>query len=125
MPSPEQLGGEPPREQSPYPEYYQAASYADEVCAGEAYAQAQEALFVTNFELSAYRFRLDQVSYVAVLGDTPTVEFEQTLQAILSTGEPTTLPADILKLLNRRRIQARQLGSWVERHYRPGKPFGG
>lgn len=86
--------------------------------------QAQEAIFATSLELSAYRFRLDQVSYVAVLGDRPPTEFDQTLQAILAGGEPATLPADILKMLNQRRIQARGLGSWVERHYRPGKQIG-
>ena len=125
MPSPEQRGGEPPREQAPLPEYYQAAHYADEARAGEAYFQAQEALFTTNFDLSAYRFRLNQVSYVTVLGDTPPVEFDQILQGILASGEPTPLDNDILMALNQRRIQARGLGPWVERHYRPGKPIGG
>jgi hypothetical protein len=125
MPSPEQRRGEPGKEQSPNPEYYQAARYVDEQHAGEAYFQAQEALFATNFDLSAYRFRLEQMSYVAVLGDTPPAEFDQTLQAILASGEPVTLPAGILQVLNQRRIQARGLGSWVERHYHPGKRIGG
>jgi hypothetical protein len=125
MPSAEQRGTEPPREQSPYPEYYQAASYVEEEGAGEAYFQAQEALFATSFNLSAFRFRLEQVSYVAVLGDTPSAEFDHTLQAILASGKPTKLPNDILKVLNQRRIQARGLGSWVEGHYHPGKRIGG
>ncbi len=125
MPSSEQRAGEPAREQSPHPEYYRAAHYVDEVGAGEAYLQAQEALFTTNFELSAYRFQLEQASYVAVLGSRPTAEFDQTLEVILAHGEPATLPADLLKMLNQRRIEARRHGQWVERHYRPGKRIGG
>ena len=125
MSPPERRHGEPPKESEAYPEYCQAAWYADEPGSSEAYFQAQEALFVTNFELSAYRFQLDQVWHVAVLGDSPPAELDQTVQGILARGEPATLPAHILMALNQRRIQARKLGPWVERHYRPGKPTGG
>ena len=125
MLSPEQRGDEPAREPALSPAYYQAARYADEEQAGAAYFQAQEVLFTTKSDMSAYRFQLEQAVYVAVLGDTPSAEFDQTLQAILASGEPATLPAAILIALNQRRIQARRLAPWVERHYRPGKPIAG
>lgn len=125
MPSPEHRGGEPNQEREAYPEYSRAARYQDGPSAGEVYFQAQAAVFATTFDMSAYRFQLEQTSYVAVLGDAPSAEFDETIQAILATGEPVTLPADILLALNLRRIQARNIASWVERHYRPGKPIGG
>jgi len=122
MPMPEQEGGEPPREQARYPVYWRAACYPDEQSAGEVYFRAQQALFSTQFDLSVYRFQLDRVWHVAMLGDPPSAEFDQTVQAILADGEPTMVPAPILTALNERRLRARQLGPWVERHYRPGKP---
>lgn len=120
MSSPERRGG-PREEHEPLPGYYLAARYADGRSSGAAYHQAQEALFETEYELSVYRFQLDQVWHVAVLGETPPPDFAETMQSLLSTGEPTTLPADLLSMLNKRRRQATKLGSWVEGHYRPEK----
>jgi hypothetical protein len=124
MPSPEGRRGGPSKEQEMQPEYSQAARYDDEQLAGEAYFQAQEAIFDTDYGLSAYRLKLEQILYVAVLGDRPPEDFDQIIQTILSTGEPATLPPEILTHLNQRRLQARKLGSWVEGHYRPGKQMG-
>lgn len=120
MASPEHQSKGPHKEQETQPAYYHAVRYADEQTAGNAYIQAQDVLFQTDAELSAYRFQLEQIWHVAVLGDTPPSDIDQTIQAILATGEPTLLPSDMLAFLNRRRMQARQLGSWVEGHYRPG-----
>jgi hypothetical protein len=53
-----------------------------------------------------------------VLGEQPREDLEQRLQAILSTGEPASLPEEILRELQRRRAQATKLGPWVERHLR-------
>ena len=108
-----------------YPEYWRAACYRDERSAGEAYIQVRQALFSTSFDLSVYRLQLDQVWHVAMLGDPPSAEFDQTLEALLAAGEPATLPADILITLNQRRIQARRLAPWVESHFRPGRPIEG
>ncbi len=125
MPSPEHRQGGSDREQETLPEYYQAAGYADEHLSAEAFFQAQDAIFAVEFNVSAYRIQHNQLWLVAVLGDTPPQEFDQLIQSILSAGEPTTLPPDILTFLNQRRIQASQLGDWVEGHYRPGRRFGG
>jgi len=123
MSSPEGRRGGPNKERETLPEYSQTARYDDEQIAGEAYFQAQEAIYDTEHELSAYRLKLEEIWHVAVLGDSPPEEFQHTVQAILSAGEPASLPPEILTYLNQRRLQARKLGPWVEGHYRPGKPM--
>src|SRR5690606_27416441 len=114
MPSPEQ-GREPPKEESPYPAYSKASRFEDEATSRAAYIQLQEMLLQSNFDLSVYRMQLDRLWHVAVLGDTPPVEFDQTVQAVLSTGQAAELPTEIILFLNQRRLQARSQGSWVER----------
>ena len=127
MPSPEQeqepnqQEGKP--EQEPIP-YYKAARCKREQVAGEAYFQAQDAIFDTpECDLSVYRFHIRRIYHLAVLGEPPSEDLKQMLQEILSTGEPVSLPLDILKLLAERRNQAIKRGPWVERHYRPGQNF--
>jgi len=125
MPSPERGPGgpsEPPRrqEQEPLP-YQRVARFVDADVAGQVYAQAQDAIFGgPPADLSVYRFLLDQVSHVAVLGAPPPPALDAQLTALLATGEPATLPATVLQALTARRQQQRRRGSWVEGHYRPG-----
>ena len=128
MPSPER-GGPPnhpehpqPREAAPLP-YHRVARFADADTAGQVYAQAQDAIFGgPPADLSVYRFLLDQVSHIAVLGAPPPPALDAQLTALLATGEPATLPATVLQALTARRQQQRRRGSWVEGHYRPGRP---
>jgi hypothetical protein len=125
MPFPEGASGhQPPEgkpEQEPVP-YYHAARFRYENQARRAYFQAQDMLFhAPESELSAYRFQLERIWHVAVLGEPPPEDMEKKLQAALARGEPTELPPDILKLLAERREQATRQGPWVERHYRPGQ----
>lgn len=103
--------------------YCQAARFRMEAPARRAYDQAQELIFSSreHCDLSAYRFLLERVSHVVVLGEAPPEEIAQRLQTILATGEPTTLPEEIVRLLCARRAQASTLGPWVEGHYRPGR----
>lgn len=54
----------------------QAVLFASEQPAGEAYAQGHEATFTTENELSAYRFMLEHIWYVAVLGEKLPEELE-------------------------------------------------
>ncbi len=132
MPSPEgekrrQKGRDVPEqpnnpEREPKP-YLKVARFSSELPAEQAYFQAQEALYTgPPNDLSVYRLQFEQISHVAVLGEEPPEELEQQLTAILAAGEPTTLPQDVLEFLRERREQAKQLGPWVEGHYRPGKP---
>ena len=88
-----------------------------------AYVAAEEAIsaHAGDVDLSAYRFLLDRISHVLVLGDPPPTALHDELRAILSSGEPAQLPEDLLKLFTARRQQATQAGPWVEGHYRPGR----
>lgn len=126
MPSPEQpRGGQPDdtapkgRESAPY---YQASRYQNERPALAAYTRAQQVIYEhkAGVDLSAYRFLLNRLSHVAVVGEQPPEELEQQLTQILATGEPTTLPTAALKLLLERRALAQGISPWVEGHYRPG-----
>ena len=120
--------GEPPQqppegkpEQEPVP-YYHAARFRYENQARRAYFQAQETLFNTpDCDLSAYRFLLERIWHVAVLGEPPAEDLAQKLETAFTRGEPTELPPDILKALAECRQQATRQAPWVERHYRPGQ----
>jgi hypothetical protein len=48
---------------------------------------------------------------------------DRTIRKILAAGEPTTLPAVVITALLERRAERIRLGSWVERHHRPGQPL--
>ena len=122
MPSPEHPPpSDPEREPRPF---CLAARFRAEAVAGRSYARAQQAIFAADCDLSAYRFLLDQAWHVAVLGAPPVEELTITLTALLTAGEPVTLPADVVQLLAKRRAEQRRLGPWVEGHYRPGKRLG-
>src|SRR5687768_2822572 len=104
MPQPERRGGAPTPESEPLPSYSRAARFAGEEPSGQAYFAAQEVLYTASetLELSAYRFQLERVYHVAVLGDPPPGEIDAQLAAILSTGEQAVLPEEVSKILNRR-----------------------
>ena len=132
MPSPEQperrrpKGREVPeqpqdKEQEPSP-YRRAASFSGEHTAGLAYDQVQEAMYNgPPNDLSAYRFQLNDIYHVAVLGEPPPDELDKQLEAILDTGMSAQLPKEILDYLIQRRTEMSKHGSWVEGHYRPGQ----
>jgi hypothetical protein len=103
--------------------YLQAARFRSERKAERAYFRAQEALYkAPECDLSTYRFLLERISHVAVLGAPPPEELDRTIRRILAAGEPTTLPDEVVEALLKRRAQQIRLGPWVERHWRPGKP---
>ena len=125
MPSPEhQPGGQPEQPTRPEQEvttYYRAARFATERAAGQTYFAVQDAIFTPeDCDLSAYRLQLNRVSHVAMLGEAPPEELDQTLAALLVAGETTALPAEVVTLLAQRRRQATRDSAWHEGHYRPG-----
>lgn len=128
MPSPEH-GPTGPSEQPRQPEqepvpYHRTVRFADGQSASDAYAAVQDAIFAgPPNDLSAYRFLLDQVSHIAVLGEPPPAQLDDQLQALLSVGEPATLPRGVLLALVERRRRLSRQGSWLEGHYRPGRPL--
>jgi hypothetical protein len=122
MPSIEQEGNAPDPER-PSASYSLIARFQYEPPARRAYFRAQEAVFTAQppADLSVYRFQLDRISHVAVIGEPPPQELERTLRAILATGIPASLPAEVLKQLQDRRTRMSAQGLWVEGHYRPGR----
>lgn len=101
-----------------------AFRFAGERPAARAYFRAQELIFATpDADLSVFRFLLEQVSHVAVIGNKPRRETTQRLERICSAGLPVTLTPDILRRLQQRREDAMKEGDWVERHHRPGEPI--
>ncbi len=115
----------PPSEESQdHPAYLKVARFSGEKQAGRAYRKAQDLLFATpDCELSSYRFHLDRIWHVAVLGDPPPEDLDRQLRTILSKGVPASLPEEVLAQLQQRRAQATKLGPWIEGHYRPGRRF--
>ena len=124
MSSPEHgpSGPEHPRPPEPDPApYLRVAAFADDRTAGRVYARVQDTIFATPCDLSAYRFLLDQVPHVAVLGALPPPDLDQQLTALLAAGTPATLPAAVRQALSDRRQQLGRRGPWTEGRYRPGR----
>jgi hypothetical protein len=128
MPIPEHGGNpEPPEHQSQQEAeilpYLRAARFPTEARSNRAYTRAQYALYHTpESDVSVYRVRLDRDWFVAALGQLPPPDLDDQLDAIFATGEPASLPAEVVAALRERRAHATRLGSWVERHQRPLPP---
>ena len=125
MPSPERGSGDPEqhprREHDPVP-YHRVARFAGEQPAGRAYAAAQRIIFDgPPNDLSAYRFQLNRVYHVTVLGQPPPADLDEQVRESLASGEPATLPAEVFQALAERRRQMSRRGPWSEGHYRPGR----
>jgi hypothetical protein len=122
MSSPEQ--GEDNQSQEQEREaYFRVSRFEAEDTALTTYAAVQQLIFDHPCDLSAYRFLFNQVSHVLVIGGRPTEELDRAIAQLLAGGAPAFLPADIIQVLQQRRDAARQLGPWVEGHYRPGRPL--
>lgn len=113
---------EPRRERQEDTPYVKAAQYRSDEPALLAYKQAQDLIFATDCDLSAYRIRFKDSPHVVVIGTNPLQEIDQRLGEILKSGQQTSLPPDVVNTLVQRRRAAGQLGPWVEGHYRPGLP---
>jgi len=83
----------------------------------------QDMVFGNDWDMSVYRFLLVGVSHVAALGEPQPPEVQEQVHGMLSEGVPATLPPHIVDTLLQRRSQAKQIGPWVEGHYRPGRPM--
>jgi hypothetical protein len=103
--------------------YCLAAKFPSERAAGRVYFQIQRLIDSPDADLSAYRFQIQGVWHVAVVGDAPGKELADELEKWLSSGEAVELPGDALEFLFRRRAEQIRHGPWVEGHYRPGRRF--
>jgi hypothetical protein len=107
-----------PSQEQPAEPYLRAVRFSTEPPSQRAYERVQDAIFRAAWDLSVYRFRLDQPWYVVVMGSPPPEPVDRRLRRLLAAGEPSELPEGILGFLRQRRDQMRRLGPWVERHYR-------
>jgi hypothetical protein len=104
-----------------HPFYYEASKFSNEQLSGLAYFAIQEIIFnATDEDLSAYRFQLQQLWHVAALGAAPSENVQEQIHQELSKGKIVELPDQLVNDLSLRREQQIKLGSWVERHHRPG-----
>ena len=99
--------------------YYLAARFPNQQKAGATYFPLQQMIFEArdDCDLSVYRFKLNNVWHVVVLGEQPPEELHQRIEAKLTTGTLVSLSEDALDYLLERRARAIQLGPWVEGHY--------
>lgn len=99
--------------------FIQAARYPHEEASKPPYDAAQQAIYETPCDLSAYRFQMapEYNWHIAVLGSPPPEELQRRITVILATGRPTTLPEVIVNQLRARRTTQEQHGEWVEGHY--------
>lgn len=69
-----------------------AARFAGAAPAATAYDAAQDLFYQRrNVDLSAFRFQLDQVYHVAVLGLTPPASLDRAIARILAAGPLTSV----------------------------------
>ncbi len=115
--------GGPPSQEGALPRYHQAARFAGEELAEVTYFAAQDVVFAHagDVDLSAYRFQLNRVDHVVIVGEPPPADLHDELRSVLAAGEPAVIPEGVLRLLNARRTAATKAGPWVEGHCRPGK----
>lgn len=98
--------------------YYQAARFANGKKAGTVYDKLQQLIFIEDCDLSAYRFKLNNVWHVVVIGQKPTDKIHVEVEAQLTNGTLTTLDKKLLSYLMDRRGKAIELGPWIEVHYK-------
>ena len=110
----------------PLPAYRLAVRFEKERRAKQTYFRVQDAIAAeTLCDLSSFRFELNQEHHVAVLGDPPPAQLDETLRRILLlSGQAVNLSDDVWDVLGQRRAQNVRTGlSWVEKHWRPGRPL--
>ena len=103
--------------------YIRATRFKSDDSANRIYQKFQHEIFVIDCDLSVYRFRMDGVWYVAVVGKDPPAKLDQKIEALLASEEAVTLPTVVAKDLLARRSEKTRYGPWVEGHYGPdGEP---
>ena len=103
--------------------YHRAAKFPGEREAAAVYFKIQELIKHPECDLSAYRFLIQDVWHVAIVGEIPSSELADQLERDLSVGERVEISVAILDFLLGRRQEQIENGPWVERHHRPGQRF--
>jgi len=103
--------------------FYRAVKFPGEREAGAVYFKIQALIHPPECDLSAYRFLIQNIWHVAIVGDIPNGELAEKLERHLSGGARVDLPDEIIDFLRGRRQQQIEHGPWVEHHHRPGRRF--
>lgn len=98
--------------------YFRAIRLEGDRPSGRVYQELQSTIAECECDLSVYRFRLDAAWHIAVLGETPSTRLDETLTALLASGDPVSVPLEVANALATRRSEATRYGPWVEGHYR-------
>ena len=119
-------GDQEPRHEGQQASYSRIARFRDEPLSGRVYQRVQDELYRSPCDLSVFRLQergaATSIHYVVVLGSPPPAPLGARLDALLAAGEPAELDPATQAGLLARRARARQLGPWVEGHYRRGRP---
>src|SRR5215208_5891079 len=85
--------GGAPSQEGELPRYHQAARFEGEDLAEVTYFEAQEVVFAHagDVDLSAYRFQLNLVDHVVIVGEPPPTDLHGELRSVLSVGEPVVV----------------------------------
>ena len=75
-------------------------------------------LAAEDVDLSAFRFQLNPVDHVVIVGDPPPVDPHEELRSALAAREPTVVAEEAFRLLHGPETAATQAGSWVIGQYR-------
>src|SRR5438876_3670291 len=95
--------------------YYFAATFPNESLSKQA-GDAIKEIIKHAEQLSYYRFLLEKVWHVVVIGDWPTQDAHQQIVTWLNTGTMTYIPFELLMGLFNRRLEEIQKGDWREHH---------
>jgi hypothetical protein len=100
--------------------YHRAYRFFNDRTAGRNYFRLQGLIKSAPIDLSVYRFQLNGVYHVAVLGpQRPPDALEKRLRAAAADGEPVVLPEEVLGILFARQDAVHKTGlAWMEGHYR-------
>jgi hypothetical protein len=81
--------------------YCRAARFPDQPSSESPYLQLQDLVFESDSDLSVFRFQLDNIWHIAVLGDHPGEDIDRRLEQLVSLGQATELDSDMLDFLFR------------------------
>lgn len=105
--------------QEDIPVYYDCSVFPDELSSGKAMHYLNDFIFAHGYTLSVYRFQLNGVLHVLVLGECPSQEVRERMHRILAKGRIVQMSHEALIEFLKRSIEKWEEGD-QEHHY--GKP---
>jgi hypothetical protein len=101
------------------PEYRHAVRFPDEPSSNTAYEQTRDIIRDEPCDLSLYRTALLPALtwYVIILGQIPEEDLQERIYEALEGGEAVSLPEEVWRQFNQRRLEQSGKGPWVEKRY--------